>query len=35
MNMIVLISAAVGTVVPCVAIWLGDVVSRRAAAQSR
>jgi hypothetical protein len=30
MNMIVLISAAVGTVVPCLAIWLGDTRRRGA-----
>jgi len=24
MNMLILISAAIGTTVPCLAIWLGD-----------
>lgn len=30
MNMIVLIAAAAGTVVPCLAIWLGDHRARSA-----
>jgi hypothetical protein len=30
MNMLILISAAVGTTLPCVAIWLGDARRRSA-----